>query len=247
MISAVSATDTGAGRRPSRDLCEDQDQRLQQRRRAYEVCFSSPANHRGSDPAVVRHFIDIFNSAGGRLAADRHVPLGHPSHDHRVGRRPEARRARRDRGRCRHDHQARRAGGDRPDRGRRPDARATSWSARAPACPGRDRAGPAVAGRQPPEVPARRHRRQEVADHLLEQLRGASVLTGQQPGPHLRRQLLRVRAAVLPAAARPELDGRWSHLARGAEVICRPAAARWSIPTATWSPTPSSRCTASRA
>ena len=31
---------------------------------AYEVCFSSPATHGGSDPAVVRHFIDIFKSAG---------------------------------------------------------------------------------------------------------------------------------------------------------------------------------------
>ena len=31
---------------------------------AYEVCFSSPATHGGSDPAVVRHFIDIFRSAG---------------------------------------------------------------------------------------------------------------------------------------------------------------------------------------
>ncbi len=31
---------------------------------AYEVCFSSPATHGGSDPIVVRHFIDIFNSAG---------------------------------------------------------------------------------------------------------------------------------------------------------------------------------------
>ncbi len=31
---------------------------------AYEVCFSSPATHRGSDPVVVRHFIEIFNSAG---------------------------------------------------------------------------------------------------------------------------------------------------------------------------------------
>ena len=30
----------------------------------YEVCFSSPATHGGSDPAVVRHFIDIFKSAG---------------------------------------------------------------------------------------------------------------------------------------------------------------------------------------
>jgi phosphatidylserine/phosphatidylglycerophosphate/cardiolipin synthase-like enzyme len=29
-----------------------------------EVCFSSPATHGGSDPAVVRHFIDIFKSAG---------------------------------------------------------------------------------------------------------------------------------------------------------------------------------------
>ena len=32
--------------------------------KAYEICFSSPATHGGSDPAVVRHFIDIFNSAG---------------------------------------------------------------------------------------------------------------------------------------------------------------------------------------
>ncbi|WP_084151872.1 phospholipase D-like domain-containing protein [Nocardioides halotolerans] len=31
---------------------------------AYEVCFSSPATHGGKDPAVVRHFIDIFKSAG---------------------------------------------------------------------------------------------------------------------------------------------------------------------------------------
>ncbi len=31
---------------------------------AYEVCFSSPGTHGGSDPAVVRHFIEIFNSAG---------------------------------------------------------------------------------------------------------------------------------------------------------------------------------------
>ena len=31
---------------------------------AYEICFSSPATHGGSDPAVVRHFIDIFKSAG---------------------------------------------------------------------------------------------------------------------------------------------------------------------------------------
>ncbi len=31
---------------------------------AFEVCFSSPATHRGSDPIVVRHFIDIFNAAG---------------------------------------------------------------------------------------------------------------------------------------------------------------------------------------
>jgi phosphatidylserine/phosphatidylglycerophosphate/cardiolipin synthase-like enzyme len=31
---------------------------------AYEVCFSSPGTHGGSDPAVVRHFIDIFKSAG---------------------------------------------------------------------------------------------------------------------------------------------------------------------------------------
>ena len=29
-----------------------------------EICFSSPANHGGSDAAVVKHFIDIFNSAG---------------------------------------------------------------------------------------------------------------------------------------------------------------------------------------
>src|SRR4051812_31647538 len=29
---------------------------------AYEVCFSSPRTHGGSDPAVVRHFIDIFKS-----------------------------------------------------------------------------------------------------------------------------------------------------------------------------------------
>ena len=29
-----------------------------------EVCFSSPATHGGRDPAVVRHFIDIFKSAG---------------------------------------------------------------------------------------------------------------------------------------------------------------------------------------
>jgi phosphatidylserine/phosphatidylglycerophosphate/cardiolipin synthase-like enzyme len=32
--------------------------------KAYEVCFSSPGTHGGSDPAVVRHFIDIFKSAG---------------------------------------------------------------------------------------------------------------------------------------------------------------------------------------
>jgi len=31
---------------------------------AYEVCFSSPGTHGGSDPAVVHHFIEIFNSAG---------------------------------------------------------------------------------------------------------------------------------------------------------------------------------------
>jgi phosphatidylserine/phosphatidylglycerophosphate/cardiolipin synthase-like enzyme len=31
---------------------------------AYEICFSSPAAKGGSDPAVVRHFIDIFKSAG---------------------------------------------------------------------------------------------------------------------------------------------------------------------------------------
>lgn len=30
----------------------------------YELCFSSPATKGGSDPAVVRHFIDIFNAAG---------------------------------------------------------------------------------------------------------------------------------------------------------------------------------------
>ena len=29
-----------------------------------EVCFSSPATHGGSDAFVVRHFIDIFKSAG---------------------------------------------------------------------------------------------------------------------------------------------------------------------------------------
>src|SRR4051812_38745692 len=31
---------------------------------SYEICFSSPGSKGGSDPAVVRHFIDIFNSAG---------------------------------------------------------------------------------------------------------------------------------------------------------------------------------------
>ena len=30
----------------------------------YEICFSSPATKGGSDAAVVRHFIDIFNQAG---------------------------------------------------------------------------------------------------------------------------------------------------------------------------------------
>jgi phosphatidylserine/phosphatidylglycerophosphate/cardiolipin synthase-like enzyme len=30
----------------------------------YEICFSSPATKGGSDPAVVRHFIDIFGQAG---------------------------------------------------------------------------------------------------------------------------------------------------------------------------------------
>ena len=45
------------------DLGEDEDQRLQHRA-SYEICFSSPATKGGSDPAVVRHFIDIFKSAG---------------------------------------------------------------------------------------------------------------------------------------------------------------------------------------
>jgi phosphatidylserine/phosphatidylglycerophosphate/cardiolipin synthase-like enzyme len=31
---------------------------------SYEICFSSPGSKGGSDAAVVRHFIDIFNSAG---------------------------------------------------------------------------------------------------------------------------------------------------------------------------------------
>src|SRR5689334_21934294 len=31
---------------------------------SYEICFSSPGSKGGSDPAVVRHFIDIFNAAG---------------------------------------------------------------------------------------------------------------------------------------------------------------------------------------
>ncbi len=51
-------------RHPRRDLGEDEDVAAATPRAAYEVCFSSPATHGGSDPFVVRHFIDIFKSAG---------------------------------------------------------------------------------------------------------------------------------------------------------------------------------------
>jgi phosphatidylserine/phosphatidylglycerophosphate/cardiolipin synthase-like enzyme len=64
VISAVSATDS----RPAMALPAGTSAKTKisgcNTSAAYEVCFSSPATHRGSDPFVVRHFIDIFNSAG---------------------------------------------------------------------------------------------------------------------------------------------------------------------------------------
>jgi phosphatidylserine/phosphatidylglycerophosphate/cardiolipin synthase-like enzyme len=64
VTSAVSATETGAGTAAPVATSAKVKTSGCNAAGTYEVCFSSPATHRGSDPAVVRHFIDIFNSAG---------------------------------------------------------------------------------------------------------------------------------------------------------------------------------------
>ncbi len=64
VTSAVSATDTGpAPVAPAKTSAKTRTSGCNTAG-AYEVCFSSPATHGGSDPAVVKHFIDIFKSAG---------------------------------------------------------------------------------------------------------------------------------------------------------------------------------------
>jgi phosphatidylserine/phosphatidylglycerophosphate/cardiolipin synthase-like enzyme len=64
VTKAVSATDTGPGVAAPVPTSEKVKTSGCNTAATYEVCFSSPATHGGSDPAVVRHFIDIFNSAG---------------------------------------------------------------------------------------------------------------------------------------------------------------------------------------
>ena len=62
--SAVPATDIGSGTAtPARTSAKTNISGCNTAA-TYEVCFSSPATKGGSDPIVVRHFIDIFNSAG---------------------------------------------------------------------------------------------------------------------------------------------------------------------------------------
>ena len=62
--SAVAATDTGSATAVPAETSAKTVISGCNAAANYEVCFSSPATHGGSDPAVVRHFIDIFKSAG---------------------------------------------------------------------------------------------------------------------------------------------------------------------------------------
>ncbi len=62
--SAVSANDTGSGTATPVETFAKTKTSGCNTAGTYEVCFSSPATHGGSDPFVVKHFIDIFKSAG---------------------------------------------------------------------------------------------------------------------------------------------------------------------------------------
>jgi phosphatidylserine/phosphatidylglycerophosphate/cardiolipin synthase-like enzyme len=64
VTSAVSVTDTGSATATPVATSAKTKTSGCNTAATYEVCFSSPATHGGSDPAVVRHFIDIFKSAG---------------------------------------------------------------------------------------------------------------------------------------------------------------------------------------
>jgi hypothetical protein len=64
VTSAVSATDTGSGTTTPAATSAKTLISGCNTAGTYEVCFSSPATHGGSDPFVVKHFIDIFKSAG---------------------------------------------------------------------------------------------------------------------------------------------------------------------------------------
>jgi phosphatidylserine/phosphatidylglycerophosphate/cardiolipin synthase-like enzyme len=64
VTSAVSAVDTGAAAAAPTATSAKVKTSGCNTAGTLEVCFSSPATHGGSDPAVVRHFIDIFNQAG---------------------------------------------------------------------------------------------------------------------------------------------------------------------------------------
>ena len=62
--SAVAVTDNGAGAAVPAQISAKTNISGCNTAGKYEVCFSSPATKGGSDAIVVRHFIDIFNSAG---------------------------------------------------------------------------------------------------------------------------------------------------------------------------------------
>ncbi len=61
---AVSVTDSGSGTATPVQTSAKTKISGCNTNASYEICFSSPATKGGSDPAVVRHFIDIFKSAG---------------------------------------------------------------------------------------------------------------------------------------------------------------------------------------